>query len=98
MEKAEKYLNKIIKIVSSNSNRIIIGKLKCIDDLGNLFLTETVEVFDREGEYYTNFGLYKNNSEHLFNFESEKNQYQIYSPSIVPKNQIKQISILKIDN
>ncbi len=97
MEKAEKYLNKILKIVS-NSNRIIIGKLKCIDDLGNLYLTETVEVFDKDGEYYTNFGLYKNNQEHLFNFESQNNQYQIYSPSIVPKSQIKQIIILKADN
>jgi small nuclear ribonucleoprotein (snRNP)-like protein len=91
---AEKYLNKLLKIVSV-SDRTIIGRLKCIDNLGNLFLTETVEIFDKQGDYYYNFNLYTNNSEHLFNFESEKNQYQVYSPSIVPKKEIKQILILK---
>ncbi len=91
---AQKYLNKLLKIVSV-SNRKIIGRLKCIDNLGNLFLTETVEVFDKEGDYCYNFSLYANNSEHLFNFESEKNQYQVYSPCIVPKKEIKQILILK---
>ncbi len=91
---AEKYLNKLVKVVST-TERIIIGRLKCIDNLGNLFLSETVEVFDKQGDFYTNSNLYKNNSEHLFTFESDKNQFQVYSPSIVPKNQIKQILILK---
>lgn len=90
----QKYLSKLLKIVSV-SERKIIGRLKCIDNLGNLFLTETVEVFEKQGDYSYSFNLYNNNSEHLFSFESDKNQYQVYSPSIIPKNEIKQIFILK---
>jgi small nuclear ribonucleoprotein (snRNP)-like protein len=90
----EQFLNKLIKI-ESNTDRTIIGKLKCVDNLGNLFLTETVEVYDKKGDFYTNFSLYKNNEEHLFSFESEVNNYQVYSPCIVPREQIKKIIKLK---
>ncbi len=89
-----KYLNSLLKITSINE-RIILGRLKCADNLGNLFLTECVEVFDKEADYYTNFNLFKNTDEHLFSFESKANQSQIYSPTIVPKNQIKSIKLLK---
>ena len=66
-----------------------------MDNLGTLFLSDTVEVFDKNGDFYYNFDLYKNNNDHLFSFESEKNLYQVYSPTIVPKNQIKKILIMK---
>lgn len=93
-DQSKKYLNLLLKIISVN-DRVVIGRLKCIDNLGNLFLSETVEAFDKKGDYNVNFDLYKNGPEHLFSFESETNQYQIYSPCIVPKDQIKQILILK---
>jgi len=92
--KACKYLNSLLKIISING-RVIIGRLKCIDNLGNLFITETVEVFDKSGDYYSNFNLYNNGGDHLFSFETNDNQYQIYSPCIVPKEQIKNIIIIK---
>ncbi len=93
-EKAKKYLNLLLKVVAVNG-RVVIGRLKCIDNLGNLFLTDTVEVFDKSGDYYFDFNLYKNGGDHLFNFESNDNQYQLYSPCIVPKDQIKNVYILK---
>lgn len=89
-----KFFNKLIK-VQSIDGRTVIGRLKCIDNLGSIYLAETVEVFDKNGDYYTNFGLYNNCPDHLFNFESDKFQYQIYSPVIVPKDQVKKLSILK---
>jgi small nuclear ribonucleoprotein (snRNP)-like protein len=89
-----KYLNKLLKIVS-HDDRTLIGKFKCIDNLGNLFLTEVVEVFDKSGDYYFNFNMFDNTKDHIFNFESEIKQYQLYSPVIVPKSQIKNIIILK---
>jgi small nuclear ribonucleoprotein (snRNP)-like protein len=88
-----KFLNNLLKIIAIDG-RVIIGKLKCVDNLGNLFLTETVEVFDKKGDYYTNFSLYSNNQDHFFAFESNDNQYQVYSPCIVPKSQIKNILTL----
>jgi len=91
------YLNKLLKIVS-HDDRTLIGKLKCIDNLGNLFLTEVVEVFDKSGDYYFNFNLFDNSKDHIFNFESEIKQYQLYSPLIVPKSQIKNIIMLKSEN
>ncbi len=90
----QKYLNKLLKIIS-HDDRTIIGKLKCIDNLGNLFITEVVEVFDKSGDYYFNFNLFDNTQDHIFNFESEIKQYQLYSPTIVPKSQIKNIIMLK---
>lgn len=89
-----KFLNKLIK-VESIDGRIVIGRLKCIDNLGSIYLSETVEAFDKNGDYYTNFGLFNNCPDHLFNFESEKFQYQIYSPVIVLKQQVKKLSMLK---
>ncbi len=90
----QKYLNKLLKIVSID-DRTIIGRLKCIDNLGNLFLTEVVEVFDKSGDYHFNFNLFDNSHDHIFNFESELKQYQLYSPCIVPKSQIKNILMMK---
>jgi small nuclear ribonucleoprotein (snRNP)-like protein len=90
----QKYLNQIIKIVSNN-DRIILGKLQCIDNLGNLYLIETVEVFDKNSDNYVSFDLYKNNKDHVFQFESAKNQYQLYNPCIVPLTEVKNVFILK---
>ena len=92
-ENKEEIINKLVKIVS-NDDRVLIGNLKCIDDSCTLFLTDVVEVFDKEGDFYVPNVLYKNNNDNIFGFESEKNYYQIYSPSIIPKNQIKKIYML----
>ena len=89
---AEKYLNRLLKI-KTKDERNLIGKLKCIDNLGNLYITETCEVFDKNDDFCLNFNIFKNNDENYFSFESEKNYYQIYSSCIVPKNEIKNIMI-----
>jgi small nuclear ribonucleoprotein (snRNP)-like protein len=93
MENSTEFLNKYIKVISQD-DRIIIGKLKCIDNNCTLYLTEVVEVFDKNGDYYNEMGLFKNNDETIFAFESEKNSYQIYSPTIVPKEHIKSLIML----
>jgi len=89
-----KYLDRLLKVISVD-DRTIIGRLKCIDNLGNLFLNEVVEVFDKAGDYYFNFNLFDNSQDHIFNFESEVKQYQLFSPAIVPKSQIKKIIMMK---
>jgi small nuclear ribonucleoprotein (snRNP)-like protein len=93
MEKSH-FLNRLIKVVSKD-DRIIIGRLKCIDNNCTLYLTEVVEVFDKQGDHYVNSDLFKNNEDCFFNFDSEKNFYQVYSPCIVPKTEIKNIIMLK---
>ena len=89
----DEIINKLVKIVSDD-DRVLIGKLKCIDNTCTLFLTDVVEVFDKEGDFYVPNELYKNNNENIFGFESDKNYYQIYSPSIIPKDKIKKIYML----
>ena len=95
MEEIEnKYLNKIIKVVS-NEGRIIIGKLECFDNRGNLYLIQTVEVFDKSSDKYINFKLYENHSDHSFYFDSEKNNYQLYSNVIIPLKEISELKMYK---
>jgi len=83
-------LNKILKIIT-NDGRNVIGRLKCIDNLGNLYITETCEVFDKNEDYCLDFDVFKNNEENYFSFDSNKNYYQIYSSCIVPKKEVKKI-------
>jgi small nuclear ribonucleoprotein (snRNP)-like protein len=94
-EKENKYLDKLLKVVSKDG-RIVLGRLKCLDYLGNLYLNETVEVFNKESDHYFHWDLYKNTEENLFTFETEKNQYQTNSPCLVPWNQVEKIYI--VDN
>ena len=89
----DKVIDKLVKVVS-NEGRVLIGKLKCIDNGCTLFLTDVVEVFDKEGDHYVDSELFKNNGENYFGFDSEKNYYQIYSPAIIPRSEIKQIIML----
>jgi small nuclear ribonucleoprotein (snRNP)-like protein len=88
-----KNINKLVKIVSKEG-RVLIGQLKCIDNGCTLFLTDVVEVFDKEGDHSVESELHKNNGENYFGFDTEKNYYQIYSPAIIPKSEIKQIIML----
>jgi small nuclear ribonucleoprotein (snRNP)-like protein len=94
MESKNNFLNKLVKIVS-HDDRVIIGKLKCIDNNCTLYLTEVVEAFGKQSDHCVNIGLFKNNEENFFGFESQINYYQVYSPCIVPKEQIKNIIMLK---
>ncbi len=89
----DKIINKIIKVVS-NEGRVLIGKLKCIDNGCTLFLTDVVEVFDKAGDHYVDYDLHKNNGENYFSYDTQKNHYQIYSPAIIPRSEIKQIIML----
>ena len=93
----EKYIDKIIR-VETNEGRIIIGKVKCIDCYGNLYLIETVEVFDRKSDRFFFFKLYENHPEHSFYFDSEQYNYQLYSNCIIPMKEIAKISMLKKDS
>jgi small nuclear ribonucleoprotein (snRNP)-like protein len=91
---AENFLNKLLKIITYDG-RNVIGRLKCVDNLGNLYINETCEVFDKNEDFCLNFDIFKNNYENYFSFETEKNYYQIYSSCIVPKKEIKNIIISK---
>ena len=91
---AEKYLNKLIRVVT-HDDRNLIGKLKCIDNLGNIYINETCEVFDKNENYCTFFDIYKNNNENFFSFDTQKSYYQIYTSCLVPKIQVKNIFILE---
>jgi small nuclear ribonucleoprotein (snRNP)-like protein len=93
MSSKDKIINKLVKIVS-NEGRVLIGRLKCIDNGCTLYLSDVVEVFSKEGDHYVESELYKNNGENYFGFYTEKNYYQIYSPAIIPKSQVKQIIML----
>ena len=90
---AEKYLDKLIKVITID-DRNLIGKLKCIDNFGNIYINETCEVFDKNDDYCTYFDIYKNNSENYFSFDSDKNYYQMFAACLVPKKEIKDIFIL----
>lgn len=90
---AEKYLNKLIKVIT-NDERNLIGKFKCIDDKGNIYINETCEVFDKNDHYCTYFNIYKNNNENIFSFDTDKNYYQMFTACLIPIKEIKNILIL----
>jgi small nuclear ribonucleoprotein (snRNP)-like protein len=90
----EKILDKLIK-VETNEGRIVLGKMKCIDSKGNLFITQTVEVFNKGSDLYCPSKLYENNNEYSFYFDTKDNYYQLYSNCIVPLKEIKTLNILK---
>ena len=89
-----RFLEKLLK-VETHEGREIIGKMKCIDDAGNLYLVQTVEVFPKDSDRYCEFSLYDNHPDHSFHFSSEKNQYQLYNNCIVPIKEIGKMSIIK---
>ena len=47
----KKFLDQLIR-VQTNEGRVIIGKMKCIDNCGNLYLIQTVEVFPKDSDLY----------------------------------------------
>ena len=87
---AEKYLNKLLKITTQDE-RNVIGRLKCIDNLWNLYITDTCEIFDKNDDYCLNFDVFKNNMENYFSFDTDKNYYQIYSSCLIPRKEVKKI-------
>lgn len=89
-----KYIDKLIKI-ESNEGRVVIGKMKSVDDQGNIYLIETVEVFSKDSDQYFKFDLYENHPDHLFYFESIKNNYQLHNNCIVPMKEVMSIFMLK---
>lgn len=90
----KKFLDQLIR-VQTNEGRVIIGKMKCIDNCGNLYLIQTVEVFPKDSDLYSKFNLYENHPDHSFYFNSEKNNYQLYNNCIVPMKEILKLSIIR---
>lgn len=91
-------IDKLIKVISDD-DRIFIGKLKCIDNYCNLFISESVELFDKNSDLHYDLPIFHpvdlEKDEHLFYFETEKYQYQMYGPLIIPGNKIKKVIELK---
>ena len=50
---------------------------------------------DKSSDRYVNFKLYENHSEHSFYFDSEKNNYQLYSNVIIPLKEISELKMYK---
>lgn len=90
----KRILDKVIK-VETNEGRVVLGKMKCVDSEGNLYITQTVEVFRKESDLYCKSKLYENNKECSFYFDTPDNYYQLYSNCIVPLKEIKHLHILK---
>ena len=86
------FLDKLLKI-TTHDDRIIIGRLKSLDYLGNLYLGQSVEVFDKNDDYYTPLDIYKNTNDYNLNFESDKNCYQLTGTTIIKKESIKNIKL-----
>jgi len=93
----KEYMDKLLKVVLIN-DRIVMGFLTCIDNYCNLYISHSVELFNKEGDHYLNHDLFKpvkDNNDSFFSFESEKDQFQLFGPLIIPGKEIK--SILMMD-
>ena len=92
------FIDKYLKVIS-NDDRVFIGKLKCIDNYSNLFLSDSVELFNKNSDFYYDLDIFHpsdiEKDENIFYFETDKYQYQMYGPLIVPGDKIKTIVQLK---
>lgn len=86
------FIDKLIKLTSKDQ-RTIIGKLKSIDYLGNIYLVNCVEVFDKHSDYYTPFEIFENNEDTNLNFETENNSYQLIGSMLVEKVDVSKLEI-----
>jgi len=89
------YLDKLIKVILIN-DRVVMGFLTCIDNYCNLYISNSVELFSKSSDHYLNHDLFKSNiqsSDSFFSFESDKHQFQIFGPLIIPGKEIRSILI-----
>lgn len=90
------YIDKVLQITSTD-NRVILGKLKSIDYRGDIYLTHCVEVFDKNGDYYSPFEIYENNDNFTLSLESDSYSYQMVGSMLIKKKDVKSIRTKKQD-
>ncbi len=86
------YLDKLVRIQTLD-DRVILAFVKSLDYRGNVYLSNTVEVFNRDEGFVSNFEIYENSKEVKLKFESETNEYQIIGDSCINKSNIKSVHI-----
>lgn len=86
------YIDKLIRIKTLD-DRIILANVKSLDYRGNIYLANTVEVFNKEEGFVSNFEIYENTKDVKFKFESKQNEYQIIGDSCINKSNIKSVHI-----
>ena len=98
IDSSNELIDKYLKVIS-NDDRIFIGKLKCIDNYSNLFLSDSVELFDKSSDLYYDLEIFHpidiEKDENIFYFETDKYQYQMYGPVIIPGEKVKKVIKLK---
>ena len=91
-----KYIDKVYKFLTKEK-REIIGRLKAYNKEGNFYLSDCVEVFEKNTEHYAYNELFENDKEHNLFFDTEKYQYQYINNCIFPLEEVGEIYILKDD-
>lgn len=86
------YLNQIIKVITKD-DRAILGKLKCLDYLGNIYLSHSVEIFSKESDFVSEFEIFENSKDATYSFESDSNVYHITGTVVIRKESVKSVSI-----
>ena len=93
-ENNNQFLDKVYKFITKEK-REIIGYLKAYNKEGNFYLSDCVEVFDKNSDHYATNDLFQNNDEHKFFYESDNYQYQYINSYIFPLEEIGEIYMLK---
>lgn len=86
------YINQIIKVITKDE-RIVLGKLKCLDYLGNIYLSHSVEIFEKDGDFISQFEIFENSKDGTYSYESDKNVYHITGTVVIRKESVKSILI-----
>ena len=88
------FIDKYYKFITKEK-REIIGNLKAYNKDGHFYLTDCVEVFDKNSNHFASNELFENNDEHKFYYESDNYQYQYINNCVFPLEEVGDIYMLK---
>ena len=88
------FIDKYYKFITKEK-REIIGNLKAYNKDGHFYLTDCVEVFDKNSDHFASNELFENNDEHKFYYESDNYQYQYINNCVFPLEEVGDIYMLK---